>query len=58
MRRDTGLCKVLAWHFAYLDPYFIEGACSYLYRDMERGTLFSYRKCERSRGGSVGREDF
>ena len=40
--RDTGLCKVLSWHFAYLDPCPLEGAWSYLYRDMERGTLFLY----------------
>ena len=40
MKRDTRLRKVLSRHFAYLDPYFIEGAWSCLYRDMERGTLF------------------
>ena len=41
-RRDTRLRKVLIRHFAYLNPCFIKGAWSYLYRDMERGTLFSY----------------
>ena len=29
-KRDTRLRKVLSRHFAYLDPYFIEGAWSYL----------------------------
>ena len=58
MERDTGLRKVLIWHFAYLDPCPIEGAWSCLYRDMERGTLFLYRKRKRKRGGLVGREDF
>ena len=30
MKRDTRLRKVLSRHFAYLDPYFTQGAWSYL----------------------------
>ena len=37
-----GFAECFQWHFAYLDPCPFEGAWSYLYRDMERGTLFLY----------------
>ena len=51
--RDTRLRKVLNRHFAYLDPHFFEGAWSYLYRDMERGTLFLYPRA-RTRARKFG----